>query len=183
MVSRTKQTLKTVASDWWLVIRKKNKKTKQTKRTKQTRETNMRKDKGYYKNKYPADKKVDEKVAEAVKKRAQKGEITCAIAFNIAEATDVLPIEIGFTMDRLEVPIKKCQLGLFGYTPISRIIQKAETVSDALEGAIRGAMIEGRLSCEALWKIAKEFKMAKIRVSAACEKLGIKISQCQLGAF
>ncbi|MCX5833293.1 MAG: hypothetical protein NTV99_02030 [Deltaproteobacteria bacterium] len=96
----------------------------------------MRKDKGHYKDKYPSDRKVDQKVAEAVKKRTQKGEMTCAIVFNVAEAVNVSPAEIGFTMDRLEVPIRKCQLGLFGYTPISRIIQKAETVSDALEGAI-----------------------------------------------
>jgi len=52
-----------------------------------------------------------------------------------------------------------------------------------LERAIREAVTDGRLSCDASWKIAKEFKMAKIRVSAACEKLGIKISHCQLGAF
>jgi DNA invertase Pin-like site-specific DNA recombinase len=143
----------------------------------------MRKDKGHYKDKYPADRKVDQRVAEAVKKRTEKGEITCAIAFNVAEAMNVSPGEIGFTMDRLEIPIRKCQLGLFGYSPISRIIQKAETVPNELEEAIRGAMIDGRLSCEALWKIAKEFRIAKIRVSAACEKLGIKISQCQLGAF
>lgn len=143
----------------------------------------MRKDKGHFKDKYPADRKVDPKIAEALKKKAQKGDVTCAIAFNIAEAVNVLPEEVGFTMDRLEVPIKKCQLGLFGYSPMSRIIQKADTVSNELEGAIRGAMIDGRLPCEALWKIAKKFKMAKIRVSAACEKLGIKISHCQLGAF
>jgi len=143
----------------------------------------MRKDKGHFKDKYPADRKVDPKVAEALKKKAQKGDVTCAIAFNIAEAADVLPIEIGFTMDRLEVPITKCQLGLFGYSPVSRIIQKAETVPNELEKAIRGAMIDGRLPCEASWKVAKEFKMARIRVSAACEKLGIKISHCQLGAF
>ena len=143
----------------------------------------MRKDKGHFKEKYPADRKVDPKVAEALKKRVQEGEITCAIAFNIAAAVEALPIEIGFTMDRLEVPITKCQLGLFGYSPISRIIQKAETVPNELEKAIRGAMIDGRLPCEASWKVAKEFKMARIRVSAACEKLGIKISHCQLGAF
>ncbi len=143
----------------------------------------MRKDKGHYKEKYPADRKLDDKAAEAVKKRAQKGEITCAIAFNIAEAANVSPAEIGFTMDRLEIPIKKCQLGLFGYSPISRIIQKAESVSADLERAIRDAMIDGRLPCEASWRIAKDFHIAKIRVSAACERLGIRISNCQLGAF
>jgi hypothetical protein len=143
----------------------------------------MRKDKGHYKDKYPADRKLDEKIAEAVKKRARKGEITCAIAFNVAEAANASPAEIGFTMDRLELPIRKCQLGLFGYSPISRIIQKAETVSSELEGAIRKALIEGKLPCDSSWRIAKEFKMAKIRVSAACEKLGIRISNCQLGAF
>jgi|ADurb_Leu_02_Slu_FD_contig_41_1650098_length_1447_multi_4_in_0_out_0_3 hypothetical protein len=152
-------------------------------RTLRQGEKAMRKDKGHYKEKYPADRKLDDNVAEAVRKKAQKGDLTCAIAFNIAEAAKVSPAEIGFAMDRLEIPIKKCQLGLFGYSPISRIIQKAETVSVELERAIREAVTDGRLSCDASWKIAKEFKMAKIRVSAACEKLGIKISHCQLGAF
>jgi len=44
-------------------------------------------------------------------------------------------------------------------------------------------MSDGRLPCAAVFQIAADFKLAKIRVSSACEKLKIKISACQLGAF
>jgi len=44
-------------------------------------------------------------------------------------------------------------------------------------------MKDGRLPCAAAFRIAADFKLAKIRVSSAFEKLKIKISACQLGAF
>jgi hypothetical protein len=42
---------------------------------------------------------------------------------------------------------------------------------------------EDKLPCVAAWDIAAEFKITKSEVTAACEKLGIKIGYCQLGAF
>jgi hypothetical protein len=44
-------------------------------------------------------------------------------------------------------------------------------------------MSDDRLPCAAAFQIAADFKLAKIRISSACEKLKIKISACQLGAF
>jgi len=133
--------------------------------------------------KHPPDRKVDARVAEAVKTRAREGEIPCAVAFSIAEETGVPPEEVGFTMDMLGIRAVKCQLGLYGYTPNKRIVKPAERVEPDLEKAIRGALIGGRLPCAAAWELAERFGLRKMEVSSACESLGIKISSCQLGSF
>ena len=122
-------------------------------------------------------------ITDAVKKRSRQGALTCPLAFKIAGELAVLPGEVGKAMDLLEINIVKCQLGLFGYSPVRRIVQPAESVSEELEAAIRKAMTDGRLPCAAAFRIAADFKLAKIRVSSACEKLKIRISACQLGAF
>jgi hypothetical protein len=141
-----------------------------------------RKDKGHFSTKHPG-ASVKKEVAELLKKKRVDGAMTCPLAFQAAGELNLTPAEIGQALDILEIPLSKCQLGLFGYSPVSRIIQSAESVAEDLEAAIRAAMIDGRLPCAAAFKIAADFKLAKIRVSSACEKLKIKISACQLGAF
>ncbi len=141
-----------------------------------------RKDKGNFSAKHPG-ATVKKEVADLLKKERVDGAMTCPLAFRTAGELNLTPAEVGLALDILEIPISKCQLGLFGYTPVSRIIQPAESVPEDLEAAIRKALKDGRLSCAATFEIAREFKLAKIRVSSACEKLKIKISACQLGAF
>ena len=141
-----------------------------------------RKDKGHFAAKHPGES-VKKEVAELLKKKKTDGAMTCPLAFQAADELNLTPAEIGRAIDLLEIPISKCQLGLFGFTPVSRIIQPAESVPEDLEAAIRKALTDGRLSCADAFRIAGEFKLAKIRVSSACEKLKIKISACQLGAF
>ena len=141
------------------------------------------KDKGRYAKKHPSNRKIDEKVAEAVKGRISEDKISCAAAFKIASDLKVSPLEVGFTIDALEVPITKCQLGLFGYTSHKKIVKPAESVTPALEDAIRQALINDRLSCSAAWEIAERHGLGKMDVTAACEALKIKISSCQLGTF
>jgi hypothetical protein len=141
------------------------------------------KDKGHYGAKHSGGTVVANEITEAVRKRSRQGALTCPLAFKIAGELAVLPGEVGRAMDLLEVNIVKCQLGLFGYSPVRKIVPPAQSVSDELEAALRKAMTDGRLPCAEAFRIAKEFKLAKIRVSSACEKLKIKISACQLGAF
>ena len=141
-----------------------------------------RKDKGHYGEKHPG-VSIKKEVAELLKKKKVDGAMTCPLAFQAAGELKLTPAEIGQALDILEIPISKCQLGLFGYSPVSRIIKPAELVAEDLEAAIRAAMSDGRLPCAAAFQIARDFKLAKIRVSSACEKLKIKISACQLGAF
>lgn len=141
------------------------------------------KDKGHYAKKHPSSRKIDEKVAEAVKGLISEGKISCAAAFKIASDLKVSPLEVGFTIDALENPITKCQLGLFGYTSHKKIVKPAESVPSALEDAIRQALTNDRLSCSAAWEIAERHGLGKMDVTAACEALKIKISSCQLGTF
>ena len=141
-----------------------------------------RKDKGHFSTKHPG-ASVKKEVSELLKKKKVDGAMTCPLAFQAADELNLAPAEIGQALDLMEIPISKCQLGLFGYSPVSRIIKPAELVAEDLEAAIRAAMSDDRLPCAAAFQIAADFKLAKIRVSSACEKLKIKISACQLGAF
>ncbi|MBW1802450.1 MAG: hypothetical protein JRJ85_17180, partial [Deltaproteobacteria bacterium] len=115
--------------------------------------------------------------------RVSEGTISCAVAFNIAGELNVSPGEVGFTLDFLEIPIIKCQLGLHGYGPKRKIVEPGEKVSNELESVIREMLVNGRLPCASAWQIAERFGLRKMEVSSACEALKIKISSCQLGAF
>jgi hypothetical protein len=81
------------------------------------------------------------------------------------------------------VRIIKCQLGLFGYAPEKRIVRPAESVSGMLLNAIKEKLESGRLSCTDAWGIAEALHLKKMDVSSACEKMNVRISHCQLGAF
>lgn len=141
-------------------------------------------DAGHYAAKHPAERKPDTAVNDAMLKSAKNGDVTCVTAFQIAEQCGVSPAETGFTVDYNEFRITRCQLGLFGYSPEKRIVKPAETVPGELEHAIRSSLNEkGRLTCSAAWKIASEQGLKKMDISSACEKLEIRISRCQLGAF
>lgn len=143
----------------------------------------MKKDKGSFSSKHGVERKTNQDVVQAVKEKSKGGTLTCAQAVGIAQDLKVSPGEVGFTADRLEIGISMCQLGLFGYSPVRKIVKPAGSVAPELERCIREALVENRLPCESSWKIAKQFRMAKIRVCSACESLGLKISSCQLGAF
>jgi hypothetical protein len=120
---------------------------------------------------------------DAIKKKSLEGALSCALCFIVADECQVEPREVGYALDLMEIPISKCQLGLFGNSPMGKIVRKAESIPEELEKAIREMLENGRLPCHCSWQLAKQFAMPKIKVSSACEAMGIKISVCQLGAF
>ena len=141
-------------------------------------------DAGRYAAKHAAGGSPDEKIAAAVRVKMEAGEIACAAAERISAELGTTMAEVGRTVDLLEVRIGSCQLGLFGYdAPGGRIVRPAEAVEPGLETAIRGGLVDGRLPCIAAWEIAAEKKIARLKVSSACETLKIKVKPCQLGAF
>jgi len=139
-------------------------------------------DAGHYSKKHP-EAKHNLQIEQAVKQKVLEGKITCAAAHKVAHELGVSSAEIGIAIDLLEMRIIKCQLGLFGYSPQKGIVKPAEDISPQLKEAIEVELVNNRLSCLSSWEIAKRFGIAKIDVSAACEKLKIKIFSCQLGAF
>jgi hypothetical protein len=140
-------------------------------------------DRGHYAGKHPPDRITDQRIVDALTSVVSDNSIPCAVAFGVATKLNTSTEEVGFTTDSLEYTITKCQLGLFGYGEEKKKVKPADSVSSALEDAIRKALINGRLPCVAAWNIAERLDLGKLSVSSACETLGIKISPCQLGAF
>jgi len=144
----------------------------------------MKKDEdGHFAQKHPSGSEIDPRLISALKRRASAEGVSCAVAFDIASELDVAAGLVGKAADLLELRLKKCQMGLFGYEPNKRIVKPAGTVSKELETHIRNALADDRLACEKAWGIARNLGLTKMAVSSACESLGIKINACQLGAF
>lgn len=109
--------------------------------------------------------------------------LRCINAFRIAEDLAVMPLDVGETADALGVRLARCQLGLFGYGDPKHIVKPAEQVAPELERAIREGLVGERLPCAEAWAIAARLGIPKLEVANAAEKLGVRINQCQLGAF
>jgi hypothetical protein len=126
---------------------------------------------------------MDERIVKAIRKWLSEGKLRCVDAFRIAEKLAVMPLDVGETADELEVRLAHCQLGLFGYGDPKRIVKPAEQITPELERAIRDGSGGERLPCAEAWAIAARLGIPKLEVSNAAEKLGVRIKQCQLGAF
>lgn len=126
---------------------------------------------------------VKDSVADGIQERTRDGKLSCGAAFRIAEELSINPLRVGETADALGVQLYHCQLGLFGYDGEERIVHPAEEMSPELEEAIREGLVVGRLPCAVAWAIASRFDLPRTHVANAAERLGIRIGQCQLGAF
>ncbi|MCK4728302.1 MAG: hypothetical protein KAT27_05220 [Desulfobacterales bacterium] len=125
---------------------------------------------------------VDPVLRDALLKRAAEGKLPCAVAFDVAKRLGVLPDAVGRAADLLELRLVKCQLGLFGYRP-RKSVKPAASKTPELEKAILAGLLNDRLPCKTAWDTAKQFGIHKMKVSAACDAMRIKIRPCQLGAF
>jgi hypothetical protein len=140
-------------------------------------------DKGKYFQKHPEQTKVDAVFQQEILKEVSNNDIKCSAAEEIARGRGVTLGEIGTAIDLLNINIIECQLGLFGYSPEKKIVQPAKEIASALKDEIEKSLAYGRLPCAAAWEIARNLNLPRMRISAACESLHIKIKPCQLGAF
>lgn len=141
------------------------------------------KDRGNYSKKHHGDRELKPEIVNAIKEKVVNKNITCAAAFKIAENTGVAPEEVGFTLDMLEMRIIRCQMGIFGYEPEKKAVKPMEKVPLEIENAIKEKLLNEKLTCVSAWEIAEKLGRPKMDVSSACERFGIKIKPCQLGAF
>ena len=136
-----------------------------------------------YSKKHGPDAAPDLSIKNEILKRAKGDEVPCATAFDIAKALRISPKEVGRTADLMNFKLTKCQLGLFGYQPQKKIVKPQDSIQENLKNAISQSLSQGKLSCKHAWEIASRFNIRKMAVSSACETMGIKIKDCQLGAF
>ena len=144
----------------------------------------MSKNKGVgFSDKHPNGLQPDPAIQKCIRGRCQKDELPCAVAFEVVKELAVSPAAVGRAADLMNFRLVKCQLGLFGYTPEKKKVREAESVDETLAKALRESLEGDRLPCVSAWAIAKQLQLRKMAISSACEKLGIKIKPCQLGAF
>lgn len=136
-----------------------------------------------YSKKHDLNLRPDPRIEKEMRNRTASREIPCALAFEIAESLHVGPEEVGRTADVLDIPLVKCQLGLFGYKPENKIVMAEDAPNQALKDAINGSSENSRLSCEKVWQIAVRLNMSKLTVGNACQAGRVKIKTCRLGAF
>ena len=122
-------------------------------------------------------------IAARLKKKIKTGRISCLAAHAVACDLNVTPGEVGIAIDLLEARIVQCQLGLFGWSGQQAAGRTPDDVAAPLQQAIQKALVRGRLPCAAAWNIAASWNIPKNSVKNACDRMGIKISTCQLGAF
>lgn len=143
-------------------------------------------DEGKYAAKHQPGTPLNEQIAKAIREKSQDGKFTCAMGEEISKKLKVSIKEVGITADLLEVKVKECQLGLFGWgkkPQHGKDIQASPSVLDEIKNAIEKAAVDGRVNCAALWTIADHFGIERKAASTACETLGFKIRSCQLGTF
>ena len=136
----------------------------------------------------PDDFIIDAQIEAAIRARLTDGLLHCADAFAVAAQCDVPPSLVGQTVDALELRLDRCQLGLYGYPGHTKGWDAtdiaAHAIPDGLEEAIRAALdADGKLTCPRAWAIAAHFAVPKMLVGYTADKMGVRIIQCQLGAF
>ena len=140
-------------------------------------------DAGHYAAKHPQGTVAAPEIKQKLQEKIIAGKVSCAAAHAIAVELAVAPQAVGIAIDLMEGRIHKCQLGLFGYQPEKRIVKPVADPSGDVEKAVKALLEDGRISCKNCWKIAARLEKKKLDISNVCEGLGIKVNQCQLGAF
>ena len=143
-------------------------------------------DAGKYALKHPPGTRPNERIAEAIREKSPGDTLACGMAEKISKDIKVDLSEVGIAADLLEMRIKKCQLGLFGWGKKpnhGKDIHAADSVSVEIRSTLEEAAENGRVTCAAVWAIADRLGEERKAISAACETLRLKIRACQLGAF
>ncbi|MBW2602951.1 MAG: hypothetical protein JRE28_01375 [Deltaproteobacteria bacterium] len=137
----------------------------------------------FFSTKHGHDEKPDTVIKNEILKQTKNEKIPCAVAFKISEALQISPETVGKTADLMNFRLTKCQLGLFGYQPKKKIVKPEDSIKMDVKNAVSDALDQGRLSCKRAWDIASRLHVRKMTVSSACETMGVKIKDCQIGAF
>ena len=59
----------------------------------------------------------------------------------------------------------------------------SKEVLSQLEDTVKDSLKDGYLPCPAAWKIAREASVPKIAIGEITDRLGIRITNCQIGCF
>ena len=130
---------------------------------------------------------VNSIIAEEIQSQLQEDMLSCAKAHALALKFSVSPSEIGHTADALNIRLNRCQLGLFGYPnkkgwEASGVI--GLPVPDGFEDALLTLAADASsISCSEFWEFISGYQLSRMHAGYIADKLGIRITNCQIGAF
>lgn len=131
-----------------------------------------------------ADAPLDARVAAAIASRLDNGRLPCAAAWDAAEQLGVRPLTVGRTADGMQVRLSACQLGFFGPACHAAGAVAVETaVPEGLTAALLVAREQSGISCAQLWREAERFGVPRLVAGELADRLGLKVRDCDLGAF
>ncbi|MFA5262087.1 MAG: hypothetical protein WC450_12760 [Candidatus Omnitrophota bacterium] len=109
--------------------------------------------------------------------------LRCPVAWKIARELDVPRIAVGAMMDKLGARVTECQIGFFKVDKTPYAGPAPQELSPELTSSLRELNAADKLTCSAIFEMARHFKTTPLKVSEAASILGLKIRKCQLGCF
>ena len=130
---------------------------------------------------------MDEALHQKMLEQVEEGRLSCARAHAIAEQLGIDPLRVGQAANEANIRISHCLLGLFGYGPKAegrhKIVQPMDAVPEEWAARLRAAADGDAISCAAVWRVAAELGIGRLKAASAVEALGLRVSVCQLGCF
>ena len=111
------------------------------------------------------------------------GYLRCPVAWKIAREFSVPKIAVGAMMDKLGARVTECQLGFFKVDKTPYTGPAPQEPSPEFASSLRELDTADKLTCSAIFEMARHFKTTPLKVSEAASILGLKIRKCQLGCF
>jgi hypothetical protein len=126
-----------------------------------------------------------ETIESAVLSTLRDGRLPCSFAFGLADKHGWTLAQIGVEVDKLDVRISRCQLGLFGYDSFRQkgLVQPLAEVPGDVTVSLHAAAIDSQIVCVALWRIAEDHGLPRLAIACAAETLKLRVTPCQLGCF
>jgi len=119
----------------------------------------------------------------AVTASLREGYLPCPVAWRIAKDLDVPRIAVGAVMDKRGVRVTDCQIGFFKVDKTPYRGDAPRQPSPEMAAGLRELDASNRLTCSAVFELARHLKTTPLTLSEAANILGLKIRSCQLGCF
>ena len=119
----------------------------------------------------------------AVTASLREGYLPCPAAWRIAKDFDIPRIAVGAVMDKRGVRVTDCQIGFFRVDKTPYQGNAPRQPSPELATGLKELDASGRLTCSAVFELARQIKTTPLKVAEAANILGLKIRSCQLGCF
>ena len=118
---------------------------------------------------------------------ANAGKIACADLFALRDDFSLGAARLGRFLDQRGIHVIQCQLGLFGWPEgrgeSGRLVRKLPALDAGIWAASLRASRQGKISCPAVFGLARRHAITLREAADAVETVGLKVQRCTWGCF